>query len=138
MEKGAKVAENVQSLRSFLPVVTSQSQITGSLVAPPVARILPLGENARETTQSSCQRRISLLLAVSQRCTVLPEMPTEAKVLPSGDNAMDWTLSRCPSKANDSMPVFTSHMRMVLPAIDASNLPSGERTRPRFPAPETR
>src|SRR5262249_47813009 len=63
----------------------------------------------------------------TSQTSVVPSLLPDTSVLPSADQASDVTVPRCPSRRASSLPVTTSHRRMVgsQPAV-ANFRPFGE------------
>src|SRR5262249_48201108 len=77
-------------LRTSLRLATSHSRNWWS--GPPVARVVPSGENVAKSTEPGCGRGdLSRDVARSQNRTVLSRDPSETRVLPSGATARDST-----------------------------------------------
>ena len=83
---------------------------------PPLASVLPSGENDTLKTLSVCpvRVRIGLPVVASHRRTVLSLLAL-ASVLPSGENDTLKTQDVCPVSVRSGLPVVASHRRTVGP-----------------------
>src|SRR5438094_2962384 len=113
----------------FGELVIGQSQISDSGPPLPLARVLPSGEKANDSSRffGPVNVRNSSPVCGSQSLMDVSLHPL-ATVLPSGEKVTESTSARCPSSVCRTRPVSTSQRRTVVSwLLLANRLPSGEK-----------
>lgn len=86
----------------YFPVLASQSKMLLSI--PPLASVLPSGENATNKTQPLCPSQVASGLSVAKSHSLTVVSPeADANRWPSGENATYKIASEWPSKVLDAL-----------------------------------